>query len=319
MPAVVSDEARRTGEGGFALLTAILFLMIVTAAITPFVLAARTRFDLAADTLRKERLDLLAEGLVTVLAHNLAGPGEATVSLRSVPATCRLEALAIEARVQDQRGTIDLNLGPPELLVAGFRALGLGEPDAERHAQAAAVYRQPAPAPAPSVTAPPGLQAEADASLVQDGLKHAPFEAVEELYDFRALQGVPLRALAEVFTVHSQQGEVLGPRTSDRLAAVLPEAPTPAQPSVVGQIQGPATFRIDVFVRDSDRTLGYGGAIVAATTTEDGAFGVVQRTVNPNVLPGGPPVPAAAMGCDQLFGARAAAALRGFAGRGGGA
>ena len=308
-------EDRRAGEAGFALLTAILFLMIVTAAIVPFVLAARTRFDLAADTMRKERLDVLAEGLATVIARNLAAPPTASggVSLRSIPASCRLGSLAIEARVQDQRGTIDLNRAEPGLLAAGLRALGLGGAAAEQHARAVVAYRQPAAPEDGGMSATP-LEEAADESLAQDGFKHAPFEAIEELYDFRALQGVPLRALAEAFTVHAQQADILGPRMSGRLAAVLPEAPTPAQPFVADEVGGPASFRIDVFVRDADATLGYAGAIVVAPGTEDGAFALVQRTVNPNVLPGRPPAPPAPMSCDRLLGAPAVAALRGFAG-----
>jgi hypothetical protein len=300
-------------EAGFALLVAILFLLIVTAVIAPFVLAARTGLDLAADGERQTRLDLLADGLMTVLAREFAAaPGEAgPASLSSVPAVCRAGRLTVEARVQDQRGLVDLNTADVGLLAVGFESLGLDPGAAEAHARAAEASREPAEeAEAEAMIGPMPLEPlvfdAPDESLMLDGFKRAPFDAVEELYDFAALQGAPLRLLVETFTVHGA-AEVVPALAPDRLAGALPP-PLPGAPAAEGE--GAGHLRLDIFLRDSDGTLGYAGAIVLPEGGEAGGFGIAGRVSNPNRLPGGGGASAAAAPCERLFGAVAAAVLR---------
>jgi general secretion pathway protein K len=305
-----------SGEAGFALLVAILFLLLVTAVIAPFVLVARTGFDLAADGQRKARLDLLADGLLTVLARDLAAPRSrttATASMRSEPGICRAGGLAVEARVQDQRGLVDLNGADEALLAAGFAAIGLEVSAAERYARAAAAYREPAetaeamigPMPAEALEFDPP-----DESLVADGFKRAPFEAVEELYDFRALQGMPLRRLVETFTLRGG-GEVVAKFAPEPLAAALPPPEPGAEAdaeAVEEEAAGP--LRIDVFLRDGDGTLGYAGATVVPAGDDSGSFTVAERATNPNVMPGGGGGSGTESPCERIFGAVAAAVLR---------
>jgi general secretion pathway protein K len=288
----------------------ILFLLTVTAVIAPFVLAARTSLELASDTLRKDRLDLLADGLLTVLARDLAFPpadrGRAPPAPRSVPTSCSAGGLSIEARVQDQRGLVDLNAAGPDLLEAALRSLGLPPAAAAGNAAAMVAYRRPRDA---SDEVDP-----AEDALVLDGLKRAPFEAVEEVYDFVALQGLPLARVTETFTIHSQQPEILGASMPHGLAAVVPERPAPPPPSGAAEATGAVIFRIEVRVRAEDATLGYAGAIVAAAGSADGAFTVVERVVDPAILPGAGTAPADATSCAALFGPQVAAALRDFTG-----
>jgi hypothetical protein len=315
-----TSPAPDDAQAGFALLVAILFLLLVTSVIAPFVLAARTRFDLSAAASEKARLDILADGLVTVLARELAGaPGAAatlSIPLRSTPAVCRTGRLAIEARLQDQDGLVNLNTAGEPLLEAALRALGLETDAAAANARAIVAYRE---VPIADVLADaigsedlpaPEMGAEApDPSLVLNGFKGAPFEAIEELYDFPALEGVPLRRLAETFTLYADTDPdpALAP---EHLAAFLP-APEPSEDTapVVPELE-PGVFRIDVFVRaEGDATLGYGGAVVALSGDDSGGFAVQERTVNPNILPGAGSR-GAALPCAQLFGAPAAAALQ---------
>lgn len=339
--------APRHGEAGFALVAVILLMLVVIAAVTPFLLAARTRLDLAADDAAKARLDLLADGLLVVVARDLAAPERlqrSPVSRRSVPARCMAGGVAIEVRVQDQRGLVDLNLAERDALAAGFRALGLGEAEAQAHAAATVQYREVAapppeetgaaamtdPATAGPAAADPASADRApepaaatpfeltpfdapDASLLTDGFKHQPFEAIEELYEFRALQGLPLAVLGEVFTVNAGQADVVGGLMPARLARVLPEAPAAAMPFISEDSGGAATYRVEVKVRGTDATLGFAGALMALTGTDDGGFAPVARTVNPNLLPGGDDGTGDRVACDALFGRPAMAALRGFA------
>lgn len=307
MPRAHREPEDAGRQDGFALLVTVLFLLTVTAVIAPFVLAARTNLDLASDTLRKDRLDLLADGLVTVLARDLAAPpegrGRVSPSPRSLPALCRTERLAIEVRVQDQRGLVDLNAAEEELLAAALRSLGMDPAEAASHARAMVAYRQPLDESAETDPA--------EEALVLDGFKHAPFEAVEEAYDFAALEGLPLSVLTETFTVHSQLPGIAGERMPRGLAAVLPQRPTPAFPFVVaGAAAGATIYRADVHVRAEDATVGYSGAIVAAAGNDAGDFTMVERTVDPNVLPAAGAVLGTTTSCDALFGGQVAALLR---------
>jgi len=65
---------RDDDQAGFALLMVLLFLLAVTAIIAPLVLSARTDFLVASNRLQQERLESIADGLVTVIARELASP-----------------------------------------------------------------------------------------------------------------------------------------------------------------------------------------------------------------------------------------------------
>jgi hypothetical protein len=298
------QERARGGEGadsGFALLIAIAFLLTATAVIAPFVLAARTALDTAAATLRSDRLEFVAEGLATVVAHALSAlpPDELSgfvPGVRSEPVACRSDGLTIETRVQDQRGLIDLNIADEALLELGLRAVGLDRSLAAAHARAMVAYRSTDAAEGAPL---PG----GDEAVVRDGPKKAPFEAVEELYDFEALSAVPLDALRQTFTVHTRQPQVVGPLMPDALAEVLPRLPAPGFPFVAGDAGGGGTFRIEVFVRAADASLGYAGLVASA-----GSLEVPETSVSPPSPIVGSVRPRVTS-CDAVFGP-AAAALR---------
>ena len=190
---------------GFALLMVLLFLLVVATVLTPLVLAARTDFLIASNKLRQDRLAILAEGLVTVLAREVASPASESrnpvISLRSVPMRCQIGTLRIEARIQDQLGLADLNTAGAVLLEAGFVALGLDRGKSASLAAAVIAFRRP-----------PGTGdgdefSNVDTSLISGGLKEGPFEAVEELYDFRGLRNMPARPIVETFTIHGRRRE----------------------------------------------------------------------------------------------------------------
>ncbi|MFO6463285.1 hypothetical protein ACK8OR_02740 [Jannaschia sp. KMU-145] len=283
----VAPSASRPAEDGFALLAVVVFLLVVTTMMTGFVLAARAGLDQARDGVAEARLDLLAEGLGRVAARAVF-IAEATetappFALNASPAACREGDLTIQLQVQDQQGLVDLNAAGRELLVLALRSLGLPAAAAAEQADAILAYRTP-----PEDDAPP----LADLQL-RDGLKQAPFAAVEELHAFPVLAELPIDRLTGTFTVHSDQPRATAARLPAPLAAVLGRSNLLEDEASSG-----SPVRIDIFVRAGDDTLGYSGRIVEERR---GEAVTLERSIAPGRAIAAPPdtvVP----GCAALFG-----------------
>ena len=303
--AVVAEEG---GSSGFALAVVLFFVLAVAAFITPLVLGARTDFLVASNKLQQDRLVMVAEGVVTVLARTLAAtpvdaPGP-ELTLRSVPLRCEMRTLTVEVRLQDQYGLVDLNSAESGLLQAGFEALGFERETAERLAETAIAFRLP--------PEQDGERPDVDAGTIVGGLKKRPFEATEEVYDFQGLRGTPARAIAETFTIYNRRPTILGPQMPQRLSRILPVAPSPTYPFVVEENTEDLTrtYRIDVSVTDSDGgAKGFAGAIVTAGGDGSGNFDVLERVQSPEILPEEAPDFGTAIGCDRLLGVGAATFL----------
>ncbi len=318
LPARAGDD-REEGTDGFALLMVLLFLLAVTAIIAPLVLGARTDFVVASNRLQQDRLEALANGLLVVLARNLAAPPlEARnegIKVRSEPLRCQSDRYRIEARIQDQRGLIGINTAAPDLLAAGFEALGFSTGDSREMVEALVAYRTAPPTDGQrddGGAQPPPLQPSADAGdRINGGLKQKPFEAIEELYDFNGFRGRPVRELAEVFSVQNTLDTIVGPRLSTRLATVLPTTASPSRPYVLGQVEdGAKTYRIDVEVRSLDGGVsGYSGAIVVASEGDQGDFQLGERITNPEFLDQPQDDFSGAVDCSIIFGVGVVAAL----------
>ncbi|SFH20312.1 general secretion pathway protein K [Palleronia marisminoris] len=291
-------------EDGFALLAVVGFLLVVTTLVSGFTLAARSSLDLASDRFAEERLDLLADGLVTVTGRTLArvGQGETVpaFALDASPAACRAGDLSILVRVQDQHGLVDLNAAEAELLDVALRSLGLSAAVARKHADAILAYRT---AETDSVAA-----SALSSLLLLDDFSGAPFAAVEELYAFAALKDLSPLRLTQTFTVQSRQAQIAGPHMPAGLATVLPRQPTPLRPFITADAPAATTFRIEVSVRGGEGTLGFSERVLAV---EDGRLRSLERRIAPARQMERAPA-AIATSCETLFGAGATAHLRGL-------
>lgn len=348
LPACPRDVESRDAEAGFALLMVLLFLLAVTAIVAPLVLGARTELLLASNKLQQERLETIADGLLTVLARELAAsplePRNEEIKARSEPLRCRSTNYLIEARIQDQRGLIGINSAPAELLSEGFRALDFPSGDIAELTEALVAYRTRPPEdgegggggdgngngngngngdgngdgggegegdPQGSPQAAPVAPAAGAEDRVAGGLKRQPFEAVEELYDFEGFRGKPIRALTEIFSVRNTGETIVGPSISTRLSRVLPSKPSPRHPYILPEAEeGARTYRVDVEVRTVDGGMsGYSGAVLTASGSEAGEFSIVERTSNPEFLPEGESDFSGPVDCGMIFGIGVAAAL----------
>ena len=288
------------GEGGFALIIVLLFLLTVTALIAPLVLGARTQFVVSANRLQQDRLEMISEGILSAISRELAAPPiEARspgLTTRSAPLRCRAGNLIFEARVQDQRGAIGLNTAPQELIEAGFVALDFGRTQALELAKAVVAFRMTPEAE--------GERPDVEEGLVTGGLKNGPFEAVEELYDFSPARRVSSRAFTETFTTYNDAPSILGPAMSERLSRILPAAPTPRYPFIAEEAdEGPKTYRIEILSGMAGTgARGFAGAIVRASGDEAGQFEYIERITNPDFLPEDETDFSGTGDCDRLFG-----------------
>ena len=100
----------RQNNDGFALLSVLLFLLVVTAIVTPLVLSARTDLILASSSHNSHKQNILAEGLVSVVARQVASFGyeiNDRLLLNSMPMRSKCGDQLVELRIQDQFSTID--------------------------------------------------------------------------------------------------------------------------------------------------------------------------------------------------------------------
>ncbi len=293
-----------TGRDGFALVGVLLFLLVVTAAITPFVLAARTDLAIASGSYQNDRLAILAEGLAGVINAKLAVPAEQAqdtgLQLNSEPMRTVCGQMQVEITVQDQLGLVDLNAAPPELLEAGFQSLGVALNDARKSASVADAFRRPPDAGQGN----PRETAEA----LTNGLKNGPYEAIEELYELRSLSGVPLVNLARAFTVYGRSPEISAANMSAPLAKILPDAPSARYPFVSADSDPGTIFRVDVTVRSrTSNFAGFSGTIIELARDEEGNYKTIEAATNPAFLETTRAPFAANIRCQELFGQEIAA------------
>lgn len=281
-----SSDPRPTGTGarktenlkeGFALVAVLLFLMIATAAITPFVLAARTDFAIAAGKYQSDRMNFLAKGIADDIARTLSVPIEIANDIElptnSRPLRSVCGNILVDVTIQDQSGLIDLNAAPHLLLQAGFNSVGFKGPGAKRSANLTVAFRQPA-GPRSKVRLGPNELAH--------GLKHGPFEAIEEIYDLRAVQRVPVSDIKRTFTIYGRSPTIVANRMPAALAKILPSQPSGRYPFIDTRKEPSEFYRIDVKLRHRGSNAGgFSGAVYQLQRDETNGFNVIESSTDP--------------------------------------
>ncbi len=285
---------------GFALVAVLLFLLVVTAVITPFVLAARTDFLLASSAYRNDRQIHLADGIARLIARQVASSAievNDAIRLNSDPMRSFCGNQQVEVRVQDQLSLVDLNAAPTDLLAVGFTATGMSGGDARELADLVAAYRNPDAAGA-------GNTGE---NKLSDGFKHSAFEAVEELYEFPGFANMPYRYLSDVFTVYGRRETINANNLPEGLASILPSGPTPQFPFVQNSEELSAFYRIEVTLRAlNSRNYGYSGMVIEISGDNTASYAELERTTQPNIVGSEPNEFVQNMRCEQLLGVEVA-------------
>jgi general secretion pathway protein K len=256
------------GESGFALVAVLWFLVLVSAVVASFALAARADFLISSNARQKLRLDMMADNVATTLSLRLSAAGYGAlkddIRLDSTLYSCSSERYAANLRIQDQAGLIDLNAADEKLLTVGLRALGLTASDNTAIAKEIINSRSYQPLVQPG---------QPDVVII-GGRKAGPFESVIELSDIEFLDQFEPADLHRVFTVQSRQPFVL-----------LSHSPRTLAESLVGQQAGvehrrdPGDIKalaLEVTVEDRSSAIrGYAGYLIERS---ESAGRVYKRT-----------------------------------------
>lgn len=287
-------KSKPTRRDGFALVSVLLFLLVVTAVITPFVLAARTDFLLASAGYHKDRQTHLADGLARLVARQVAAASEEIneeLRFNSEPMRSVCGNSLVEVRVQDQLGLVNLNLAGADLLAAGFSALGFDSSDSSDLAALAETYRNQEGAASPA--------AERDLS---DGFKFGSFEAIEELYEFPGFARQSVELLGKVFTIH---GGLQTINATNVPAALKKEIGRFSGNPLIVDVNPSESrhFRISILARSvANQAIGFSEFVIEVTDGKNAAYKVLERGTDPGVV-GDPPAELPAnMRCHQIFG-----------------
>lgn len=289
------------GRDGFALVAALVFMLLVSAVVVPFALTARTRLMIAGNEVEQQRLALVADGLANVVAAELFdGLGSGNLPLDGEPTQCRNGHMTFKVRVQDHGGLIDLNAADAGLLTQGFASLGFDRQNAEALSASTISYRTPKSAFAAIAHHP-------TSSLGAPEDKHALFESVSELQEFSALASTPLHDLYNIFTVNSKRGSVNPANAPKDLREVLDGG---RNPRAVGEPASSSAYTIEIAARrEGSGIVGRAGFVVEKFPQLAAGFRRTSQNPVGDVADSVSASPPSMAGCDALFGGAVAEML----------
>lgn len=276
-----------TADDGFALVAVLVFMLVVSAIVAPFAIAARTRLMIAGNQTEHERLALLADGLANVVSAQLVqGLWPAAREKNSSSAGCRSGQFSFEVRVQNHAGLIDLNAAGRDDLAAGFTSLGLSQEVSNSLADSVIRSRSPV-----SVF---GSVFSTRAELESD--RHGPFESVSELQELASLPSVPLAALYNTFTIHSRQGAI----DLDNAPEVLLAAIAHRKPRISEFHSEALAYTVNVVTRrEGSGIVGQAGLIVEKAAAAN-SFRRLALYPKEETVDAGDPI--TMVDCTELFG-----------------
>jgi hypothetical protein len=177
---------------GFTLIGVLVFCMILIPVCASLAQASRDlAFGVGRD-LDEAKLEFLGGGVAEAIAAKLSANRNLFDQLNGRWLACSLRETAVAISVRDHDGKIDLNNASSELLIKGFEATGLDSDDAR-------LLQRYVEASRSNVDVPRDIST----LVAKVGLKHAPFEHVDELQDALAAIDEPAADLDRLFTVNT--------------------------------------------------------------------------------------------------------------------
>jgi general secretion pathway protein K len=220
-------QGRRGSKNGFALVTVIWGLALITLLIVSYTSAARLRLQMAFNLAQATQADLIADAALGRAALSLlsesqpngtlsqlgdAGARQERVVHDGAPKFCSLAEAAVAISIEDENGKVDLNAAPQKLLQTLLAGLGLQAREADAAAASVIAFRSAPGTPDPQQT---------DASEKPFGLKRAPFQTITELDQVPGVSPMLFKQLSSLVTVHSRNPGVDPKAAPPALLAVL--------------------------------------------------------------------------------------------------
>jgi len=223
-------QGRHRSKNGFALVTVIWGLALITLLIVSYSSAARLRLQMAFNLAQAAQADLIADAALGRAALSLLSESEPNGTLPQLgdaaarqdrvvhdgaPKFCSLAEAAVAISIEDENGKVDLNAAPQKLLHTLLAGLGLQAREADAAAASVIAFRSAPGTPDPQ---------QADASEKPFGLKRAPFQTITELDQVPGVSPMLFKRLSSLVTVHSRNpGSIPRPprRRSCSVAGIL--------------------------------------------------------------------------------------------------
>jgi len=257
----------RSRKNGFALVTVIWGIALITLLVVSYASAARLRLQMAFNLAQATQADLIADaaigrGALMLLSESqqkgafppiggAADRQEEQVVHDGKPKFCFLIDSAVAISIEDENGKVDLNAASQKLLQTLLAGLGLPAREADAAAAGVVAFR----------SAEAGANAQQiDASEKPFGLKHAPFQTIAELDQVPGVSPLLFKRLSSLVTVHSRNPGVdpkaappalfallLGQPPEDvlsLLAKPFPNALDRTDPRFPREFQGPGLGRV---------------------------------------------------------------------------
>ena len=261
----MSRESRtrlRGRQRGFALLLVLWGLILLGLIAASFLRETRVSTTLARNIVENAKAEALADAGIQRAILGLLDSDPAT-AWRADSRLYRfaLGEGAVDIQIHDERGKIDLNHAPAEILVALFQATGSDPEAAHRLADAILDYadrdgnRRPAGAEDSDYT---------DTGL-KEGAKDAPFDRKEELMNVLGMTRTIYDAVASSVTVYSGQSDVNTTTAPELVLRTIPDLTAKQFDEIMSARSGrvPSQLsRVDVVTIIADATTSGGGRFV---------------------------------------------------------
>ncbi len=197
----------RRGERGFALITVIWGLGLLTLLILSYLSTARLRLQTAFNLAGATKADLISDAGVGAAALSLLLERDANSAQPErplhdgAPRLCAMDDAAVAISIEEESGKVDLNAASFKLLQALFTGLGVDAHEADSIANGVIAFR--------TLPGAAGVGAvNVDAGDKPFGLKRAPFQTVAELDQAPGVSPALYGLVSQFVTVHSHSPSV---------------------------------------------------------------------------------------------------------------
>lgn len=189
---------------GFALVTVLWACMILSLIMIGLLRIEGTAALVARNRLELQRLSMIADGAITLVAARLSSAGPLTMAPDGTPFSLSFAGQDVRLTVQDEAGKIDLNAANEDLLRGLLGSAGLDTLAAQALADKILDWREPGPNKRLN-----GAKAD-DYRLAgyAYGPRGGPFESIGELTLVMGMTAPLFERLAPALTVNSQQSGI---------------------------------------------------------------------------------------------------------------
>lgn len=222
-----SDNQRTANDDGFALVSVLWALVLLSGFAVALTLAVRSRTQTAAYSVGRGEATILADGIADLIANDWATPEKQIAEHLGLKeytgiVRCKVDDQVIDIRVMSAAGLVDLNMAPGPLLARLFRAFNVSQADARALADAVLDFRD-----ADSDREALGAEAvDYAAAGYPHGPKNAPFETITELDQVYGFSQETFQAVRRYITVHARSPFVDRSAAPSELVEALQRAAT---------------------------------------------------------------------------------------------